>query len=375
MALIFCPECNNKVSSLAASCPKCGCPISNQNQDVNEAIDRTVEERYSFYTNEIVEDNKVTISNSFLNEVKSQDYDMLSREGPISNREIDYVNDFEDENVPVTENNILKTSEASAEQLGTEIKEVVSANIGTFVPVFELNMVSKLDREQTMKLLLEVGDIAKESEGYNKEVSKLLKKKAEEEEETEAIRKRLSTTAILIIVGGTLACFLLGLFGGALCIVTGIIGYILLKRIVSYFDLQKHSEENNALAEEYYNSHVVPIEKKLEEVYALIEAFANSGKKEWAVDVVGEKLFYSECVKDLYELVKNRRADSLKEALNRYDDDHYKARMEEMQAKIEAASIIAAEESKKQSVQMEQANKNLRQIKYDTHKIKKKVYK
>jgi hypothetical protein len=49
--------------------------------------------------------------------------------------------------------------------------------------------------------------------------------------------------------------------------------------------------------------------------------------------------------------------------------------MEEMQAKIEAASIIAAEESKKQSVQMEQANKNLRQIKYDTHKIKKKVYK
>lgn len=28
MALIKCPECNNQVSSTAASCPKCGAPIA-----------------------------------------------------------------------------------------------------------------------------------------------------------------------------------------------------------------------------------------------------------------------------------------------------------------------------------------------------------
>lgn len=27
MALISCPECSNKVSDFAASCPSCGCPI------------------------------------------------------------------------------------------------------------------------------------------------------------------------------------------------------------------------------------------------------------------------------------------------------------------------------------------------------------
>ena len=31
MALIKCPECNNDVSTIAASCPKCGAPIASQN--------------------------------------------------------------------------------------------------------------------------------------------------------------------------------------------------------------------------------------------------------------------------------------------------------------------------------------------------------
>ena len=28
MALIYCPECGNKVSSYASQCPKCGFPVS-----------------------------------------------------------------------------------------------------------------------------------------------------------------------------------------------------------------------------------------------------------------------------------------------------------------------------------------------------------
>ena len=33
MALIKCPECGNEVSSIAASCPKCGYPIASNFQN------------------------------------------------------------------------------------------------------------------------------------------------------------------------------------------------------------------------------------------------------------------------------------------------------------------------------------------------------
>lgn len=35
MALIKCPECENEVSDKASICPKCGCPINNENKNIN----------------------------------------------------------------------------------------------------------------------------------------------------------------------------------------------------------------------------------------------------------------------------------------------------------------------------------------------------
>ena len=87
----------------------------------------------------------------------------------------------------------------------------------------------------------------------------------------------------------------------------------------------------------------------------------NNGQKSWAINVVGKDMYYSACIKDLYELVKSRRADNLKEALNKYDDSMHKSRMEEMQAAIQNASEISARESVKQTAIAKQVEKNTHQ--------------
>lgn len=45
MALIECPECNTQVSDKAASCPHCGCPISERNTQIHIVRDTSEQAR------------------------------------------------------------------------------------------------------------------------------------------------------------------------------------------------------------------------------------------------------------------------------------------------------------------------------------------
>lgn len=218
-----------------------------------------------------------------------------------------------------------------------------------FVPIVPPNMISSLDRESTMKVLIEAGKIAKESEDCEAELRQLVKQKEVELYKVKELRKAVSKIAKLTIWVVTLAAFSLGLLGGFLCIVTGLGALIIMNLTVKKYDLKKHEAENNANADAYYAKNVIPIEERLQEVYSIREELEKSGKKPWAIDVVGNDMFCSSCIRDLYDLLKNRRADNLKEALNKYDDAQHKARMEEMQAAIQNASEVAAKEAVKQT--------------------------
>jgi len=88
------------------------------------------------------------------------------------------------------------------------------------------------------------------------------------------------------------------------------------------------------------------------------------------MDVIGEELFYSFCIADLYDLVKARRADNLKEALNKYDDEKYKARMQEMQQATQHAAEISAQEARRHSQQLESIERDTAQIRRNTGSIK-----
>lgn len=295
-------------------------------------------------------------------------------------------NDFTNESYSV---NTFSMSQEKSEQPQTDLSMAESSEVCTvekqFQPIVASNMVSKLEREETMALLIEVGKIANTLEESDVEITHLTKKKSTELSKAECIRETVSGKATMIIWTVNIIAAIIGtcIIPIVMTIVFWIISAVIMNKTVKKSDLKKHESENNAKADAYINEHVVPIEEKLNEVYAVRDDIINSGKQAWAIDIVGKDMFYSACIKDLYDLIKNRRADNLKEALNKYDDTLYKKRMEEMQETIQNASLVSAAEASKQTEAMKEIEKNTQSaartakvnaaINYGTYRNTKKI--
>lgn len=233
-----------------------------------------------------------------------------------------------------------------------ENKSVSNRNtVETYQPIVSPDDIVKLDRQGTMDVLIEVGKIAKESEKYDSEILDLKKRIVDEEKKADEIRTQLSGKANTIILGVTIGAAIIGtlIIPLILSVVFGGIAYLIVHAIVAPKDLREHEAENNANANAYIKENVEPLQNRLDEVFELRDDLNNCGKITWAFDVVGKDLFYSPCINDLYNLIKSRRADSLKEALNKYDDEQYKEHMREMQMAIRNASEVAAAEAVKQT--------------------------
>lgn len=276
---------------------------------------------------------------------------LLQAEGAVANSMDDFgSNDFysrmtEDNNV--TPSTIEPFSPSEIHETPQEISETQSA--APFVPFADSATIAKLDRDGTMQLLVEVGKIAREEETINAELIPLNKNKRAIMQEADNIRKTVSKGAKTAIWVVTIIAGVVGLVGGPLCILTALIAFIIMQCTVKKSDLKKHENENNMRAQEYLNTNLTPVQDRIDELHSQLDELASSGRKRWAIDVVGADLYYSGCIEDLYNLVKSRRADNLKEALNKYDDSQHKSRMEEMQRAIQNASEITAAESVKQT--------------------------
>lgn len=244
--------------------------------------------------------------------------------------------------------------------------------------------IENMSREETLNLLLEVASVARQLEQNSTEIKNLNNKIKEHNAKVQGIRDRVSFKSKVVIFIGcfiVLASFgLVGLFG----IVVGIIVFLIVARSVGK-DCQKHHDEYEAEAQEYIHKNIDPLNQRLEEVQKVLEELNNSGKIEWAIDVVGRELFNSACVEELYSLVKGRRADSLKEALNLYDSTKHRERMEAMQEAIQYASQISAMEASKQTEAMKEIEKSTQSaartakvnaaINYGTYRNAKKINK
>lgn len=281
--------------------------------------------------------------------------DDFTKEGAFAVEESYSVSDFDAAIEASISNSVSDTvdyKEARNSKSEKDMAESASATSekAAFQPKFSPEEVSQLDRQATMDVLVEVGKIAKEIEGYNSEIADLSRKIDIEQKEAEKLRKKLSGKALGIIWGVTAVAAILGMIGSIIgAIILGGLAYFIVRAIVAPADLREHEEENNANADDYIRQNVEPLQIRLEEVYTLRNNLNDSGKITWAIDVVGRDMFYSACISDLYNLIKSRRADSLKEALNKYDDDKHKAHMEEMQRAIQNASEVTAAESVKQT--------------------------
>lgn len=305
--------------------------------------------------------NEYTITNISREDVQTVIAD-FTQAGALAVEEYVGMNDFDAAiNAPASDlvSDIANFQEESIKELEKDTTESVS-NVNkrtTYQPMVSANDVGNLDRQGTMDVLIEVGKIAKESEGYNEEIADLAKRIDNEQKKAEEFRKSLSAKANKTILKATIIAALIGAiwripFGKGYilsAVVFGAIAYFIARAIIAPKDLKEHEVENNANADAYIQQNVEPLQDRLKEVHALIADLNDSGRMPWAIDVVGRDLFYSACISDLYNLVKSRRADSLKEALNKYDDEQYKARMKEMQRAIQNASEVSAAEAVKQT--------------------------
>lgn len=291
----------------------------------------------------------------------------FTKEGAFVVEESNWISDFDaamDEAISSSNTDTVDFQKARNTGTTKDTEEFISDadERAAYQPKVLPEEVSQLDRRATMDVLIEVGKIAKEVEGYAGEIADLSTKIDSGQKEAEKLRKQLSGKALAIIWGATIVAAIVGMLGNIIVAVfLGGIAYFIANAIVTPSDLREHEAENNANADDYISQNVEPLQKRLEEVYALRKKLNDSGKIAWAVDVIGRDMFYSACISDLYNLIKSRRADSLKEALNKYDDEQHKAHMEEMQRAIQNASEVTAAESVKQTAYSADMAKSARQ--------------
>lgn len=237
------------------------------------------------------------------------------------------------------------------------------------------------NREETLSMLFDVGSIAETVESLMTEIGSIEPKIEPEREKAEKLRRKVSGKVQAIkwiaIVCSCLFGDFLGMaifgedIGGIVALAASIAVWILMNKTIVKNYLQEHEEENNANADNYIKEYVEPLENRLKEVKAELAKIEASGQIEWAKDIVGERMFSSLCVGDLYDLVKSRRADSLKEALNLYDDIQHKARVEEGQAAIQRAAEKTADEAAMQTVYIKRIARNTAWNAYNTRQIDK----
>jgi len=251
-----------------------------------------------------------------------------------------------------TENKIILNEKQNENREVYIEKSVVGTT--SFIP----NITNPQNREETLSMLYEVGKIAEDHEYLNEEIISVKKNINSEKEKAEELRHIVSGTANAIKWGAILCSLLTW---SIIPVVFTVIVWIVMNKTVIKNDLKKHEVENNVKAERYIVQHVNPLVLHMQKIERDLEELNSSGKLEWAKDIVGENMFYSVYIGDLYDLVKGRRADDLKEALNLYEDIQYKARMEARQAAIQNASEIAAAEAVKQTAYYKEIAKNSNQ--------------
>lgn len=293
-------------------------------------------------------------------------------EGQAAADQVDSGNPFTIQNIPKEQmSDIAKKFE------DLECTIIVCKEEQVFVPIFPADSVSGLNRQETLELLLEVEKIAKTLEDCDVEITELEGKIQAEQKKAEALRNRLTKPVsrkiyITTIIAAVIGTFIIPIL---MTVILGVVAYFVAFKKWGMPDLEEHQEENNIAAETHIREYVIPLQARQKELIAIKEETMYGGKRAWALEIIGEDLFYSSCIDDLYNLVKSRRADNLKEALNKYDDEQYKARMQEIQQAAQRAAEASAEEAKKQTEKLDNIEWNTFWTKWNTNKIKKNTRK
>lgn len=224
----------------------------------------------------------------------------------------------------------------------------------------EPDEVGNLDRRGLLEVLGEILEITETLDQYHGLILKLKKDIEDKKRKAEEILKQRAfwlygwsflgglVLGVILLVYMTCIGFILGMVAG--CFIT--------YKILAPIEMNKNSWKREQEYDEFLKKEIPPLEEQIHKLEEAIVTVENSEDSCWAKEIVGDELFYTDSIMQLYELVKNRRADNLKEALNKYDSTKHIEKMETMQRAIQNASELTAEEAAKQTAYAKKIEKN-----------------
>ena len=209
---------------------------------------------------------------------------------------------------------------------------------------------SALEKNQLILALQEMLRIFNVLNDKLNAVKKAKEKVAKGREKAAEIERYFTKTQKMICFAAGVIMFVMGLmdehinFLGAICL-----GFLLTTFSVALFiNLLNQAftpKSNKALADQYRKKYVIPAQEEQKELEAELAIYLQSEEISWAKNALHEKYLDLNVINQLLEYLNSGRADSLKEALNLYEEVAHRERMETMQASILTAAQQTATES------------------------------
>lgn len=125
--------------------------------------------------------------------------------------------------------------------------------------------------------------------------------------------------------------------------------------------IEKDKLEN--LRQSFTKEHIVPLQNALRSQKDELQAFLESDYAVWANTALPERYLFPTCIRSIIDYVESRRADTLKEALNLYEEEIHRRKMETMQEQIVESTRKASEEANKQTALFADLQQELRSTK------------
>ena len=209
--------------------------------------------------------------------------------------------------------------------------------------------LSVLDRPQLITALREILNILSVLQNKYASIDQIKQQIFFEEKKAKDIEGQLTKNEFKV-AGGITVCVIIGcLISGigflpalvlAVLLAWGFIGFC-----AAVYNKSNPSKAQQALANQYRNEHIAPLQQKISDIEAEIAQYMQSDGCRWAGSVLNTKYLDMPIINQLIDFLQCGRADSLKEALNLFEEVAYRNRMQNMQASIMAAAQQTAYQS------------------------------
>ena len=345
--------------------------------NAGENKDRAVE-LYREYAGVDIADAKATIENISIQTplvIETEDEDEIFAAFQAIGADVQI--DHGSKNVPIS----LKKTDYCDPESSSAITSSVTSDITDvcFKGISEDNLIdlsdlSNYNRDQTLSLLITAQTII--TEIYNKqyEIDSASEEVSKHRQKVEDILNH-SDYNVWIPIGVGAGGFVFGeiVSGTFLGIIFAVVAFYIVARTMHKNYLNAHKEENQRKADEYSREYLEPAVQLEERLKAELSNMLGSVYWSWLVDLLPDNMIQLGIVNELVDLVKKRRADSFKEALNLYETIQHENRMEEMQARQANAAEVAATESIKQTAAAAVTAYNTYQTAKNTKQISKNI--